>query len=345
MKRIFAFSLPALLVAAASVHAETTGSALVVTASNASNNQLLVYDTSGNLVQSVPTEGNGGVGGNAGGIEARGDMLAVVNFGSKNVSIFGRQGNGFHVTQLVPAVSGPVSVAFGNGHLYVLGTTTVESHPISGSQVNPSPDGTVPLALRDGSAAQVGVVTRQLVITEKNSDGTKSGVIETVDLSGDGSVNGQAEVVKNMPDPALAPFGLVTRGKNAYVTIAHSDEISLVRNGNVLTVTPSMTQHAPCWLALKGPFLYSSNSPSHSISRYLVYGTKIVQQEAVAASVNGAPTDIAAGDDLIAVIDGGTGSSGSHLSVFGMDENGGLKLKAVATIPAAINGVAIIGGE
>jgi hypothetical protein len=62
------------------------------------------------------------------------------------------------------------------------------------------------------------------------------------------------------------------RGLSAACTIAHSNEITLVRDGKVLTVAGSGTQNAPCWLALEGPFLFSSNSPSMSVSRYAVYG-------------------------------------------------------------------------
>ena len=106
----------------------------MVTASNAAKNQLLVYNAGGQLIQTVSTQGKGGASGNAGGIEAKGNMVAVVNFGSQSVSIFERRNNGFHMRQLVPTVSSPVSVAFGADHLYILGTTQVESHRMDGSE-------------------------------------------------------------------------------------------------------------------------------------------------------------------------------------------------------------------
>jgi hypothetical protein len=133
---------------------------------------------------------------------------------------------------------------------------------------------------------------------------------------------------------------LVTRGDDAYVTIAHSNEITLVRDGKVLTVTGSGTQNAPCWLALEGPFLFSSNSPSMSVSRYAVYGQKIVQDAAVAATLTGDPTDIAYGAGLVAVIDGS-----GHLSIFSVDEDGNLTLIKADAIPAAANGAAVIWGD
>jgi len=318
-------------------HAQQRLDTLVVTASNTDTNQLMVYDASGQLTQTISTQGKGGASGNAGGIAATDGMVAVVNYGSQTVAILNRHGNGFGVSQLMSTASAPLSVAFGGEHLYVLGTTKVESHRITGTHIATSPDGVVPLVLGDGSAAQVGVLPNQLIITEK------SNMIETVNLMDDGSVAGTATAVQNIPTNVNAPFGLITRGDEAYVTIAHADEISLVRGGKVLTTTPSGTQHAPCWLALTRPFLYSSNSPSMSVSRYAVYGQKIVQDAAVAAQLGGSPTDIAAGDGLLAVIDGS--GTISHLSVFRMDEDGNLTLVRAATINAPANGVAVIRGE
>jgi len=331
-------TLCTLTLAAAAAWAQPTFSPLIVTASNTATNQLLVYDAMGRSVQTISTQGQGGASGNAGGIAAQGGMLAVVNFGSKTVAVFQRVGNGFQFRQSIPAASSPLSVTFGHNHLYALGTTKVESHPIFGGFVSPSPDGLVTLRVADGSAAQVGLIQNQLIITEK------SNVIETVNLTNSGAVSGTPALVANIPSNVNAPFGLVTRGDDAYVTIAHADEISLVRNDKVLTVTPSGTQHAPCWLALEGPFLFSSNSPSMSISRYAVYGQKIVQDAAVAASLQGAPTDIGSGDGLVAVVDGfTTPSAGSHLTIFSVDEDGNLTVKGVVTTTAPLNGVAVIG--
>jgi hypothetical protein len=127
------------------------------------------------------------------------------------------------------------------------------------------------------------------------------------------------------------------------VTIAHANEISLVRHDTVLTTTGSGTQSAPCWVTLVGPFLFSANSPSKSVSRYVVFGDKIVQDAAVVASFNGNPTDIASGDGLVAVIDGN--GTVSHLSIFKADSEGNLKLKIANTMAAGANGVAVVGGN
>ncbi len=345
MKTLRSIGAFALSLAAAMGATHDNSQTLVVTASNAASaNQLLVYNSNANLVQTIATTGKGGASGNAGGVAATQDQLAVVNFGSNNVSLFDRTGNGFKLRQVIPTVTGPVSVAFGNNHLYILGGAKVESHAMLGASPNVSsnPDGVGALIEANGSAAQVGVLPGQLILTEKATTANANiGAIETVSLSSDGAVNGAATMVTGIPASpnSNTPFGLVTRGNDAYVTIAHSNEISLARNGAILTVIGS-TEPSPCWLALDGPFLFSSNSPAFNISRYAVYGQKIVSDAPVAATLGtgNAPTDIAYSNGLLAVIDGG-----GHLSIFNVDEDGNLTLTApAAAISSSATGVAIV---
>jgi hypothetical protein len=311
--------------------------ALIVTASNTVSNQLLIYNPAGTLLKQIPTQGQGGVSGNSGGIAQNRDRLAVVNFGSGNVSIFTKDTERMDLRfeHLIQAVASPVSVAFGHGHLYILTTTHVESHRVDSNGVSASTDGSAALIVADGSAAQVGTLPDQLIISEK------SNAIETVNLDSRGAVSGTATLVANIPSNVNAPFGLATRGNDAYVTIAHANEISLVRNDSVLKVTGSGTQSAPCWVALDGPFLFSANSPSRSVSRYAVYGQQIIQDAAIVATFNGNPTDIAYRSGLAAVVDGD--STVSHVSIFAVNEDGKFTIKGLATIGnAATNGIAIV---
>ena len=339
-KAVYGSALLALMISG--VASAQTGSGwndgdLIVTSSNSASNALLVYDTQGGLVEQINTGGAGGVSGNAGGIAQNHDRLAVVNFGSGNVSVFQKTGNSIplQLEKTVPAITNPVSVAFGRNHLYILTATHIESHPIDRYGVSATADGEAQLVIADGSAAQVGVLRGQLIITEKGN------AIETVNLTNLGAVSGSAKLVANIPANVNAPFGLATRGNDAYVTIAHANEISLVRNDAVLTVTGSGTQMSPCWVTLDGPFLFSANSPSHSVSRYAVYGEKIVQEAAVVATFNGNPTDITYRDNLAAVVDGN--GSASHVSIFDVDGNGNFNLKSSVTLSGATtNGIAII---
>ena len=341
IQRILTAAAAAVLLLGAATTASAEGRAsLVLTASNATTNELLVLDTAGTVLRRIPTQGQGGVSGNAGGIAASRDRVAVVNFGSSNVSIFERDEGGryFRLERVIPTLGSPVSVAFGNDHLYVLTTTHVESHRTGPAGVQPGVDGQAQLLHSDASAAQVGVLKGALVFTEK------SNAIESVRLSGDGAVAGSATLVANIPANVNAPFGLATRGDDAYVTIAHADEISLVRNGTVLSVTPSVTQHAPCWVALDGAFLFSANSPSQTVSRYAVYGQKIVQDAAVIAQFAGNPTDIVYRDGFAAVID--AAGTASRVSVFKVDQDGNFALQGVAALAsAATNGLAIVDAD
>ena len=341
IERILTAASAAVLLLGAATTASAEGhDRLVLTASNATTNELLVLNTAGAVLKRIPTQGQGGVSGNAGGIAASHDRVAVVNFGSSNVSIFERDEGGryFRLERVIPTVGSPVSVAFGNDHLYVLTTTHVESHRAGPYGVIPQVDGQAQLLHGDASAAQVGVIKGELIFTEK------SNAIESVRLAGDGAVAGNAALVAAIPANVNAPFGLATRGDDAYVTIAHADEISLVRNNTVLAVTPSGTQHAPCWVALDGPFLFSANSPSQTVSRYAVYGQKIVQDAAVVTSFIGNPTDIVYRDGFAAVIDAAAGIS--RVSVFKVDQDGNFASQGVATLnSAATNGLAIVDAD
>jgi len=335
-----AASAAVLLLGAATTASAESHASLVLTASNATTNELLVLNTAGAVLERIPTQGQGGVSGNAGGIAASHDRVAVVNFGSSNVSIFERDEGGryFRLERVIPTVGSPVSVAFGNDHLYVLTTTHVESHRAGAFGVLPNVDGQAQLLHGDASAAQVGVIKGELIFTEK------SNAIESVRLAADGAVAGSAALVAAIPANVNAPFGLATRGDDAYVTIAHADEISLVRNNTVLAITPSGTQHAPCWVALDGPFLFSANSPSQTVSRYAVYGQKIVQDAAVVTSFIGNPTDIVYRDGFAAVIDAAAGIS--RVSVFKVDQDGNFASQGVATLnSAATNGLAIVDAD
>jgi 6-phosphogluconolactonase (cycloisomerase 2 family) len=317
--------------------ADDASHVLILTASNSAANQLLAYDANGTLVQSLATQGQGGVGGNAGGVSIGAGHVAVVNFGSSTVSVFDidRDDRSLSLAAVLPTVGSPVSVAFSDDHLYVLTTTHVESHAVTRRGIAPAPDGLVSLVKADGSAAQVGVLNHEVIISEK------ANVIETVKLNGRGALAGSATTVANIPANVDAPFGLATRGDSAYVTIAHANEIALVRHDSVVTVTGSGTQKAPCWVALDGPYLFSANSPSKSVSRYLVHGQSITQEVAVAARFSGAPTDIAYAGGLLAVIDG-AGTS-SHVSVFNVDDDGNIAIRATVTLAGgSTNGVAIL---
>lgn len=309
----------------------------VLTASNDANrNELLVYDANGKLLQAISTDGQGGVPPHivGGGIAKTSNFVAVINYNSQTVSLFKQQQGAFKLLQVLPTLSKPVSLAFGNNYLYILGTTTIESHAMSGNGVNERPDGSAQLLVGDGSAAQVGYLSNQLIISER------SNMIELVNLN-NGTVTDNINPVQLPPAPGNdTPVGLATRGSTAFVTIAHSDEVGLVRNGKLVKVLSSGTQHAPCWLTLTGSWLFCSNTPSKSISRYNVSENNIAIAELIAVKTQGEPTDIDAQADILAAIE--MGNNGNYLSQFKIDPNGNLKL--INSVPTSknANGIAVI---
>ena len=138
-------------------------------------NQINVYraDT-GALLQTLATHGKGGVAGNARGVrQLRGDLFAAVNYGSGTVAVFRRNGNGLKFVETVTTTSAPVSIDFGDDHMYVAGATTVDSFVLhennvvgqDGSTVLQTFGGGIPVA---GSTAQIGVLDdTHLLVTIK----------------------------------------------------------------------------------------------------------------------------------------------------------------------------------
>jgi hypothetical protein len=320
---------------------------LFLTATNGPNNFLAVVNPHTKQMDFVPTGGFGGASGNAGGVAVAGKLAAVVNFGSSNVTIFQRKGNAMEPVQLIKTASQPVSVAFGHNHLVVLGLTTAESFAVYGDTVANDSDGMMQLVKADKSAAQIVTFNDGVVYTEK------SGGIAELNLStnGIGGLSGPNRPVQlpNAPNNDT-PFGIVARGANVYVTIAHSDLEALVTNGQIASLAPGPMPfkdgsgaflHAPCWNTLAGQFLYSADSPGKQLLRYLVSDTNIFFDKAAVARLNGPPTDLAAVDGILGVIDGGDGAN-SNATLFAIDAEGELTQMFAVKIAGAINGAAII---
>jgi hypothetical protein len=320
---------------------------LFLTATNGANNQLAIINVQTGQTTYVPTGGMGGVSGNAGGVAVAGKLAAVVNFGSSNVTIFVRRGAGVDPIQMIQTASKPVSVAFGKNHLVVLELTMAESFPVYGDSVVATADGSAPLLTLDGSAAQIVTFAGGAMYSEK------SGSVAQLNLSTNGMPGLSGP---NMPIALPAapnnntPFGMIGRGANVYLTIAHSDLEALVSNGKIISTaagpTPFMDAsgnitHAPCWNALYGQFLYSADSPGKQLLRYLVSDANVFFDKAGVATLAGAPTDLTVAGSLLGVIDGGNGTV-SNASLFDIDSEGELKLRFAVKITGPIYGAAII---
>jgi hypothetical protein len=340
----------ALAAGSAGIHASGgQGRTLVVTMTNDPDaNQIKVYDADSHvLLQTLSTHGKGGVGGNARGIkqhDAR--LIAVVNNGSGSVALFRRDGDALRFDKIVATTSAPVSVDFGNDHLYVAGATTVDSFVLHQNSVEWR-DGTSDLALAGGGAppagstAQVGVTgERQLLVTLKTDP--DPGTVDVIALDR-GRVKGSAPIAVPAPEGTLTPFGFATYPDGtALITLAHSNQDGLFRDGAFTSVIGA-GQEASCWMTRAGKYVFAANTGSHSISRLVGTGHNVFVDAQVAAQIpTGAPADIDADSGVLGVIDHGAGQS--HLSVFTYNRFGELAAIGAAItlgVPNA-NGVAIL---
>jgi hypothetical protein len=332
------------------VRADNRGRTLAITMTNDPiENRINVYDADTHaLLQTLPTEGKGGAGGNARGVRQHGgELIAAVNNGSNTVAVFRRDGDTVKFEKVVSTTSPPLSVDFGNDHMYVAGATTVDSFVLHQHTVA-SLDGTTGLELvgggapPDGSTAQVGVISdRQLLVTLKTDP--DPGTVDIVGLD-DGAISGAAPVAVSAPAGTLTPFGFaVYPDGTAVITLAHSNQDGLFRDGAFRTVVGA-GQAADCWATRVGKYVFTANTGSKTISRLIGTGNNLFVDSPVAASIatGGAPADLDADMGVLGVIDHGAGQS--HLSFFRYNRFGELTAAGtpITVGVADANGVAIV---
>jgi hypothetical protein len=331
-------------------HRGVTFAVIMTNATGSNQNQIQVYDANTQtLLQTLSTHGTGGVGGNNRGVKQyKGELFAAVNNGSGTVAVYRREGDHLTFDKLVTTTSPPVSIDFGNDHMYVAGATTVDSFALQGNQVEWR-DGTAALELADGfgapplgSTAQVQVRDgRHLLVTLK--DPPERGSVDTVQLDDHGAVTGAAVTAVAAPVGSLTPFGFsVYRDGTAIITLAHTNQVGLFRDG-AFTDSITLNQNAPCWTTRVGKYVFTVNTGSRTISRLIGTGSNIFVDNAVAATVTtGAPTDADTAGGILGVIDHAAGQS--HLTLFTYNVFGELIASgsAINLGVANPNGVAIM---
>jgi hypothetical protein len=323
-----------LFLSSAAIHVRAGGqSTLVITMTNDSEaNKIVVLDAATHsVVQTLSTNGKGGVSGNARGVtQYRDELLAAVNYGSGTVAVFRRTGNGLMFEQLVVPTSSPVSIDFANDHMYVAGTDTVDSFRLVGGHVG-ALDGTAHLILAGGgvppagATAQVGTADAHTLIVTIKTDPIP-GTVDVIKLN-DGAVSGSAEAVSAPPD-TLTPFGFsVYPDGTAVITLAHSGHDGLFRDAAFKTIVTSGGQAGNCWTTRVGKYVFIVNTGSATISRVIGTGNNIFIDDPVAARVvtGGSPTDTDAAAHYLGVIDhtSGTGAT-SHVNLFTYNQFGEL---------------------
>jgi hypothetical protein len=334
------------------IHASDPQRTLAITMTNDPiTNAIIVVDAATHQrLQTLSTNGKGGVADNAGGVEQyNGRLLAAVNNGSGTVAIFQRAGDHLVFEQLVVTTSAPVSVNFANGHMYVAGLTRVDSFVMNGNRVGYL-DGTAALALAGGglpdrgNTSQVAAADDHTLLVTLKTDPIP-GTVDVITLT-NGAIRGDANPV---PAPAgtLAPFGFsVYPDGTAVITLAHSGHNGLFRDGAFKSLATSAGQAGNCWSTRVGKYVFVVNTGSRTITRVVGTGNNIFADNAVAATVpTGSPTDVDARGGYLAVIDhaGGTTAT-SHLTVFTYNVFGELSANGGAIdlgVPGA-NGMALM---
>src|SRR2546422_7210743 len=237
----------------ASVHADQGGTTLsTLFPYTTLFRSIKVYDTRTQaLLQTLSTQGKGGVGGNARGVkQLNGELVAVVNYGSNSVALFKRHGDRLSFDRMVTTTSAPVSIDFGNDHMYVAGSTTIDSFEVQNDNVVWR-DGSAALELAGGatppmgSTAQVGVLNKQSLLVTLKTD-PLPGTVDIVPLR-NGAVTGAAPDAVSAPAGTLTPFGVsVYPDRTALITLAPSSQYGLFRDG-AFTAVAHYDQTAPCW--------------------------------------------------------------------------------------------------
>src|SRR2546422_3282518 len=271
----------ALLILAASMasaHADQGGTTLAVVMTNDPQaNQIKVYDTRTQaLLQTLSTQGKGGVGGNARGVkQLNGELVAVVNYGSNSVALFKRHADRLIFDRTVTTTSAPVSIDFGNDHMYVAGSTTIDSFEVRHDNVV-GRDGSAALELVGGatppvgSTAQVGVLDKQSLLVTLKTD-PLPGTVDIVPLR-NGAVTGATPTAVSAPAGTLTPFGFsVYPDGTALITLAHSSQNGPFRDG-AFTAVAHYDQTAPCWAAKVGKKVFSLNTASKNINPFVCAG-------------------------------------------------------------------------
>jgi hypothetical protein len=338
----------------AKVRADSPHKTLIVTMTNDPvTNEIIVLDAATHTrLQTLSTNGKGGVGGNARGVKQyKGGLFAAVNNASGNVALFVRAGDHLVFEQSVATTSAPVSIDFANGHMYVAGATSVDSFVIHGIHVG-ALDGTTGLTLvggaipSNGSTAQVGAAGRDTLLVTLKTDPIP-GTADVITLN-HGAISGSATAV-SAPAGTLTPFGFSTYPDGtALITLAHSGHDGLFRNGAFTAVVNSGGQAGNCWTTRVGKYVLIVNTGSKTLTRAVGTGGNIFIDAAVAANITtgGNPTDTDSDNGFVAVIDHTNGAgAASHLTVFTYN-----RFAELATSGSPIdlgvtnaNGVAIMG--
>ena len=311
---------------------------------------------SGDALKDVSLGGNGGAGGNGGGLvlSLDGKTIAAVNTMSDNLALLnvGKAG-GVTLAQNLALGSGfaPVSATFGPNAVYVLGATSAASYPRDGVRYAAVASGSA--TLTGSGPGQIAYLaednTRGLAYSMKGSDtpAPGTGSINTIELVG-AAIKGSAPMAVASLPSQMTPLGMTAMpDRYLLATIAHGTPyLVLIRDG-VLVDSIVSTQAADCWAMSYAGQAVVANTGGQSLSTYHIGNNKIVTDSATfasTASLGGGPSDVTTDGNWVASIvhPPGTSTNPTKLVVWGYDSAGQLGTPMSITVPNTANGVILI---
>lgn len=300
----------------------------VFTSTNASNNEVLVYDQTDTGLSLIARTSTGGQGTGAGlgsqgavTLSQDGRFLFVVNAQSNSVSTFALHGRELRLASVVSSGGlGPISVAEHDGLVYVLnaqGNGGVAGFRNVHGTLTAIPGAQGTLSVSTGAApAQVSFSSDgdKLIVTEKATS-----KLTSYRVKGDGLLSAPVVTASS----GTTPFGFAVDKHDhlivseAFGGAANASAVSSYKltewSTRPVLVSASVptTQTAACWVALtpNGRFAYVTNAGSGTVSSYKVspQSGKIALQQATAGNVGQGSTPI----------DAAVSSDGQHLYVLG----------------------------
>jgi 6-phosphogluconolactonase (cycloisomerase 2 family) len=279
--------------------------------------------------------------------DRRHDLLFAVNAGSNAVSTFRVDGDALSPLNVVSSGGQfPASVAVHDDLVYVLnagGTGNVQGFRIGDGGLSPIVGSARSLGLANTSPpnflmspGQVGFTPdgRQLLVTTK----TSGSAIDVFQVQRDGTLS--PTFVAN-PSATPVPFAFTFAHGRLVSGEAGASSVTTYRleDDGTLTAAQSASdgQVALCWIQRVGRFFYVSNTGNNTLSSFTLAGGQPTLLEAVAATTEPGPIDLAeSGHFLYAE----TGVNGT-VDEFRVNHDGTLtRIGTVTGLPAGIEGIA-----
>ena len=331
---------------------------------NPAGNSVVAYDRSadGHLTQAgvYPTGGLGGVlvgsvvdhtaSQGALAFDSQRDLLYAVNAGSNTVSVFAVLGDRLLLLQTVGSGgSFPVSVAVGNGVVYVLNARdggSLQGYRVFFDHLLPLPGSTRHLGLNPSAAPEFVNTPGQAAFSP---DGSKL-IVTTkangnqIDVFAVGFLGylSPAPIVNAEPD--TVPFAIsFDQAGNLVIAEAGTNSLAtfaLNHDGTVTLLHRAATgQAATCWVAAVGSLFYASNAGSPSVTGFRSGTGGQLTALGNTATDSGA-VDAAATTDsrYLYVQAGGPG----NVDAFGINADGSLTAIGAVTVPGAAGGEGIV---